>query len=402
MPEREWFCVPCGLGKDPLTLSCVLCSNRGGAFNRTDKKDTWVHRVCAFWTPDAGCLDLDTTPPVMKTDFVSKARWTESCVLCKKRGVGAVTQCTYKRCAASVHPFCLFSLPNEFHRDNDSNTVLCRKHAPTSSSGAKRNVTNQPSSGGDDIESVITKLKLYISDKQVVRMLFFDGLHVFAAGSEYEQTSVAEQTEWAVEKLVQRNEAELLRVLHDFEIINLRSKVKGKPTLLYLAVDSDSFDCCRLLLDLGVDIDAFSKDTGPRDSALHNAARFGYARILDLLLARGARVNILNHHDETPLILACRAGSVDCVRLLLAHGADAEQRTKAGEYALKVAAYGTSCEVIAAIMAVATFPSYDEDTTDADRSQSRSGASKSAKSAAASSSSSKPYSTKRYKITGSR
>lgn len=58
-------------------------------------------------------------------------------------------------------------------------------------------------------------------------------------------------------------------------------------------------------------------------TALHAAARAGHARIVRLLLERGAEVNFREAGDiTTPLHWAAAGHHVECVRALLAHGAD--------------------------------------------------------------------------------
>lgn len=43
---------------------------------------------------------------------------------------------------------------------------------------------------------------------------------------------------------------------------------------------------------------------------------------MDVLLAAGAAVDVAAPGGQTPLLLACEAGALDCVRLLLSAGAD--------------------------------------------------------------------------------
>ncbi|KAI5071106.1 hypothetical protein GOP47_0013357 [Adiantum capillus-veneris] len=59
-----------------------------------------------------------------------------------------------------------------------------------------------------------------------------------------------------------------------------------------------------------------------RLSALHYTASHGQADVLLLLLAKGASVNAVNHHRQTPLMLACRNGRVSCVERFVEWEAD--------------------------------------------------------------------------------
>lgn len=432
IPEGNWYCTPCTLGQNPRSLTCVLCSTKGGAYSRTDKKGKWVHNVCAKWIPNVGNADINAThgPPVIHTDTVVAGRWNLRCIICKEKGSGACIQCAHKQCCTAVHPICVFTRPNEFHRnyETEENTVLCKKHSPkpglimevvptqsrksgsilagkaqkagsssstnkSNTSGTARSQTSPRSSSNRhsgkpklaeptsvpalspmesrsllsnaDADVIIDKLKAHIHDRELVRLLFNECLlNAFASGTYRENSPVSEKRDWAVEKLVQRNEASLLRALHYYDLINLRARVKNKPTLLYLAVEGDLFECCEMLLDLGTNIDAYSHDKGPMDSALHCAAKFGFIDILNLLLERGARVDIPNHSDETPLVLATRAGSVEGVKSLLRYGALATIKTKAGDDAVIIAARERHMEILSLLVAAST-PSSSSSTSGA-------------------------------------
>jgi len=51
-------------------------------------------------------------------------------------------------------------------------------------------------------------------------------------------------------------------------------------------------------------------------SPLHWAAKYGQFKIAELLIQRGARVNVVNKGDDTPLHLAAAHGHHDVVRLV--------------------------------------------------------------------------------------
>jgi ankyrin repeat protein len=66
-------------------------------------------------------------------------------------------------------------------------------------------------------------------------------------------------------------------------------------------------------------------------TALHNAATFGYSRILRALLETPANVNACNYEGETPLHRAVLAGSAETAELLLDRGADPNAVDDEGE-----------------------------------------------------------------------
>eukprot|EP00250_Pteridium_aquilinum_P014056 c21753_g1_i1 orf=1017-2435(-) len=59
-----------------------------------------------------------------------------------------------------------------------------------------------------------------------------------------------------------------------------------------------------------------------RLSPLHYAASHGQSEVLLLLLEKCASPNLLNHHRQTPLMLACKNGRAACVERFVEWGAD--------------------------------------------------------------------------------
>jgi ankyrin repeat protein len=90
---------------------------------------------------------------------------------------------------------------------------------------------------------------------------------------------------------------------------------------------------------------------GEDSSPLHAAAAARSAAILRLLLATGAFDNgAVSQADEngwTPLHLAARRGSKECVQLLLQHGADRDAKTTQGLTPLDVARVNKRGAVVA-------------------------------------------------------
>ena len=81
------------------------------------------------------------------------------------------------------------------------------------------------------------------------------------------------------------------------------------------------------LLDAGGQATASAKDPGTGVTPLIEAARWGHAETLTLLLAKGAEVNEPDHDGRTPLYVAAAVGHEEAVRVLLAAGAAADSST---------------------------------------------------------------------------
>ncbi len=63
-------------------------------------------------------------------------------------------------------------------------------------------------------------------------------------------------------------------------------------------------------------------DTFFGETALHRAAKAGDLKMVQILLANGARVDLTDQYGETPLHFAIRGRNPEVIRLLLQQGAD--------------------------------------------------------------------------------
>ena len=102
------------------------------------------------------------------------------------------------------------------------------------------------------------------------------------------------------------------------DIVDVNWRDKWGRTALYSACMYDHRDVAELLLDHGADINATYYGCTP----LMLVSSKGDASITKLLLDRGCNVNAISNCDGTALHFACRQGSTESVKELLAHGAD--------------------------------------------------------------------------------
>jgi uncharacterized protein len=89
----------------------------------------------------------------------------------------------------------------------------------------------------------------------------------------------------------------------------------------------------RTLLELGADPNYQDHAGFPSLIAALSSARPDRCQVIELLLASGARIQEQGVNDWTPLHYAAATDDVEAIRLLLAHGADPDARTRIDDYA---------------------------------------------------------------------
>ena len=89
-----------------------------------------------------------------------------------------------------------------------------------------------------------------------------------------------------------------------------------------------------LLLDNGADIDALTYNETPLILACDKGRHASFTK---LLLNRGCAVDATDDDGDTALHHACWRGSTQCVKELLAHGADTHMKNNDGDTPLDVA-----------------------------------------------------------------
>ena len=109
-------------------------------------------------------------------------------------------------------------------------------------------------------------------------------------------------------------------------------------------LQGDPAPCFELLRDAGANLEATEK-YGSRP--LHCAASHGDAKLVSLLVEAGANVNAADGYGATALHSAATEGGgghekarTDCVKVLLAAGADVDARNNDGRTPLRVAMFG--------------------------------------------------------------
>merc|ERR1712228_109573 len=106
---------------------------------------------------------------------------------------------------------------------------------------------------------------------------------------------------------------------------NVEHRAKTGLTPLMEAASGGYTEVGRVLLDKGADVNA-APVPSPRDTALTIAADKGHYRFVELLLSRGAQVDVRNKKGNSSLWLAANGGHLDVVQLLYSAGADIDSQ----------------------------------------------------------------------------
>jgi len=101
-------------------------------------------------------------------------------------------------------------------------------------------------------------------------------------------------------------------------------------TALMMAALKGHADWVARLLDRGANIESAAADGKPGWAPLHYAASGPNPKVVDLLLARGAKVDSRSPNGSTPLMMAAGYGPEEALNLLLQKGGDLRLRNDIG------------------------------------------------------------------------
>uniref|UniRef100_A0A1X7T5A8 Uncharacterized protein n=1 Tax=Amphimedon queenslandica TaxID=400682 RepID=A0A1X7T5A8_AMPQE len=126
--------------------------------------------------------------------------------------------------------------------------------------------------------------------------------------------------------------------------VNVRDKKNKTPLFSALNRFSSSIEAVDILLTNGARTDIFDKYD---DTPLHCASETGNREIIKLLIIKGkADVNVVDKNKKTPLFKAVKSGSIEAVDILLTNGARTDVVDKDGETLLHCASESGEIEML--------------------------------------------------------
>jgi ankyrin repeat protein len=126
-----------------------------------------------------------------------------------------------------------------------------------------------------------------------------------------------------IHELVVKGDVAAVRALLDQhpELISAKGFHDGTPLNFAVLAAGNQAKMVSLLLSRGADVNAQDSEG---ESALWDAARRGNLEVVKLLVRKHVQVNIRTKDGDTPLYAAVSRGNTDVVKYLLSHGAEVD------------------------------------------------------------------------------
>jgi ankyrin repeat protein len=121
-------------------------------------------------------------------------------------------------------------------------------------------------------------------------------------------------------------------------------------TMLFKAIYESKYEEARSLLDKGADPNFIKQEEEGTDTPLIHAVQWHQGPIVDLLLSRGADVNIGNAHGMTAFHLVCLYGDLRLVNTFLKSGARVDMEHLDANPPLYFAIYAGSTDVVRCLL----------------------------------------------------
>lgn len=344
LPSGNWYCCSCAQGLDSVNLQCGICFQNGGALKATEA-GTWVHISCYDAIPE---IENDASFGLfLDLSDLDKKRFNLKCRLCTNKG--ACVQCQFKRCSVAIHPWCFMNRESNFvrkkllarkkdgtfreewvylcptHRDNlisddeecnaETKTDIKQKKKETNKNTSKRDVISSTPTPTPKLSDSSKHAKRSINDTEIIE----DSTTLFKKSKKVLSHEDFQKLGNLISKYNQIDspDDELLSYLIQFMEEYLPPN-ENNDNLLHWCTRNQRVDLINALCRL-CNINETNNDN---ETAVYIAASLGYNEILRLLLSHNAncnkgKVNSVYHYEESPLLVACRGGYIDCVETLL-------------------------------------------------------------------------------------
>ncbi len=228
--------------------------------------------------------------------------------------------------------------------------------------GADINKINT-SEGGDEVTPLIAAVQC--GHVEIVKILLDQGAYIDKPEVEHEFTPLV--------AAVQFGHVEIVKILLSSPLVDVDKRRKDGESALFFAIKAKQFSLMELLLERGAMIDFKSILVAAENgdfkiierllkdwdgdvnlsleylsgrSPLLQAAQSGHIKIVELLLAKGAKIDAVDQLGLTPLFLASAKGHIHLVQKLLENGANINLPTKNLSTPLHVAAENGHIKVV--------------------------------------------------------
>ncbi|KIE04333.1 hypothetical protein NF27_IN00740 [Candidatus Jidaibacter acanthamoeba] len=145
------------------------------------------------------------------------------------------------------------------------------------------------------------------------------------------------------------------------KLLTNKGKYLDEKKLLHLARNAEQFE---YLWGLGANEVNYVSDLGNKKTSLHYALEFNHNKTFELLMEKGAEVDVVDWCGNSCLYLAAEQGNKYCLELLIERGANTEIKNEQGKTALDIAQEKGNKAIIEILTRVKLFKVIKEEDRD--------------------------------------
>lgn len=145
---------------------------------------------------------------------------------------------------------------------------------------------------------------------------------------------------------------------HVATIVSLTTKKKVHcATALWAASTGGHLDIVQLLIARGAKV---NKPTLTQSTPLRGASFHGHLEVMEYLLSSGAEINMPNCIGQSPLCIAAMRGQLEAVKYLIDRGADTQQATINGYSVMHLSATKGRVDIVQYLLSIGLSPQFQE------------------------------------------